>query len=97
MLWYTPAGNGVAIETRPMTELFTAKFQYFWTAVLMIALFFPVRKMIWVMQVRRAIRKGGEEKVDAAEQERLKKRAGVSAALLCFVFSLAYVQVMLNR
>jgi len=59
-----------------------------------IALFFPVRKMIWVMTVRRAVRKAGEETVDAAEQARLMKRAGFTSGLLCFVFSLFYVGKM---
>ncbi|MEQ8504427.1 MAG: hypothetical protein RIB80_03810 [Rhodospirillales bacterium] len=61
-------------------------------AGLSVALFFPVRHLIWVMSVRRAIRKGGEENIDEAEQQRLRRRAGVTAALLCFIFSFFYVQ-----
>ncbi len=61
------------------------------------ALFIPVRQLIWVMTVRRAIRKGGEEKVDVAEQQRLKKRAGFTSALMCLLFSFAYVSVLFKE
>ncbi len=74
-----------------MEDLFSRDYQYLWTLVLTAALFFPVRHLIWVMQVRRAMRKGGEENVDEAEQQRLKRRAGITAVLLCFLFSLFYV------
>jgi len=75
-----------------MTEfLFSPDAKWLWTMVLAVALFFPVRKLIWVMTVRRAVKKAGEDAVDAAEQARLMKRAGFTSGLLCFVFSLFYV------
>jgi hypothetical protein len=77
-----------------MESLFTSEYSPLWAILLAAALFIPVRQLIWVMTVRRAIRKGGEEKVDDAEQQRLKKRAGVTSALLCLLFSFAYVQVV---
>jgi hypothetical protein len=80
-----------------MEALFSSEFRYLWVAVLVAALFFPVRQMIWVLTVRRAIRKGGEENVDAAEQERLKRRAGVTSALLCLLFSAVYVNVLFSE
>ena len=80
-----------------MEMLFASESRYLWGALLMAALFFPVRQLIWVMTVRRAIRKGGEAKVDAAEQARLKKRAGMTSALLCFLFALAYVNVLFGE
>ncbi len=58
------------------------------------ALFFPVRRVIFIMTVRRAIRKGGSDNVDEAEQNRLMKRAGITAGMLCFLFSLFYVGKM---
>ena len=73
-----------------MDALFTAQFQWLWTFVLALALFLPVRNLIWTLQLRRAARIKGEA-VDEAEQVRLKKRASVSSGLLCFVFSLVYV------
>jgi len=80
-----------------MENLFTQDYRYLWSLVLTAALFFPVRRLIWVMTVRRAMRKGGEDKVDEAEQKRLKRRAGVTAILLCFVFSLFYVSTLFKR
>ena len=74
-----------------MAELFTAKYALVWMVILAAALFFPVRQMIWVISVRRAERDG-----DKNEERRgaLKKRAGVTAALLSFVFAYLYTSVM---
>lgn len=71
--------------------LFSPGARWLWTAVLAVALFFPVRKVIFIMTVRRAVRKGGADKVDEAEETRLLKRAGITAGMLCFLFSLFYV------
>ena len=78
-----------------MASLFSAEYRYVWMIVLAAMLFFPVRQMMWVMSVRRAIRKGGEDNVNEAEKERLKKRASFTSALLCFLFSLFYTGVLL--
>ena len=75
-----------------MQSLFTPEYRWLWTIALMLALFLPVRHLIGVLTVRRAIEKGGQENVDDAEQQRLKRRAGFTAVLLCFVFSYFYVQ-----
>ena len=75
-----------------MQSLFTPEYRWLWTIALMLALVLPVRHLIWVLTVRRAIEKGGQENVDDAEQQRLKRRAGFTAVLLCFVFSYFYVQ-----
>lgn len=77
-----------------MEALFSSEYRYLWVVVLAAALIFPVRQMIWVLTVRRAISKGGEENVDAAERNRLKRRAGVTSALLCILFSAVYVNVL---
>ena len=80
-----------------MEALFSPEYSYLWVVLLAVALFFPVRQMIWVLTVRRAIGKAGEENVDAAEQERLKRRAGVTSALLCLLFSVVYVNVLFGE
>jgi hypothetical protein len=72
-----------------MENLFSAEYQWLWTLGLGLALFFPVKQLIWALLVRRADAKGGD--VDEAESLRLKKRASVTSALLCFVFSVLYV------
>jgi len=77
-----------------MESLFSVEYKWLWIAAMTVALFPFVRKVIWVMSVRSHIRKAGEEKVDDAEQERLKRRAGITSALLCFLFSLGYINVL---
>ncbi len=74
--------------------LFSPDAKWLWTIAMTVALFFPVRKVIFVMTVRRAVRKGGTDNVDEAEQSRLLKRAGFTAGMLCFLFSLFYVGKM---
>ena len=74
-----------------MDELFAAKYALLWALVLAFALFFPVRRIIWVLSVRRAERDGVD---DEARRTRLKRRAGVTAALLVFIFAYAYTRAM---
>jgi len=71
-----------------MAELFSAQYALVWSALLAVALFFPVRQLIWVLSVRRAERDGKE---DEARRASLKRRAGVTAALLCFIVAYFYV------
>ena len=58
-----------------------------WAIALAVALFWPVRQLIWVIYVRRAMRQG---EVEEEERARLKRRAGVTSALLSFVFAYIY-------
>jgi hypothetical protein len=69
----------------------TAEFDWLWTVALAAALYLPVRKLIWVLYVRRAERDGDE---DEARRGVLKRRAAITAALLCFVFAYFYVATM---
>ena len=71
-----------------MASLFTAEYAWVWIVALGLALFIPVRQLIWVLYVRRAERDGEE---DPERRNRLKQRAGWTSALLCFVFSYFYV------
>ncbi len=71
-----------------MAEFFTAEYQWLWSILLTLALFFPVRNLIWTLAIRRAVKKAGE--IDDAARLSLKKRAGISAVLLGFVFSYFY-------
>ncbi len=70
-----------------MERYFTAQYSLLWALALALALFFPLRQLIWVLYVRRAERKAAL----AGQQRRaLKRRAAVTAALLCLVFSYFY-------
>ena len=71
-----------------MAELFTAEYALLWTVVMALALFFPVRRLIWVLYVRRAERDGKE---DTERRQRLHRRAGMTGALLSFVFAYFYI------
>jgi len=71
-----------------MAELFTAKYALFWVVALALALFLPVRNLIWALMVRRAM---GKAEIDAAERQRLRRHASLSAGLLVFVFSYFFV------
>ena len=79
-----------------MEDLFTPRYQWLWTAILGLVLFIPVRQLIWVMSVRREERKTGT-KPDEARRSALKRRASVTSALLCLVFSMVYVDVMFGN
>jgi hypothetical protein len=70
-----------------MERFFTAEYAWLWALALAAALFFPVRQLLWALYVRRAERDGVE---DEARRLALRKRAAVTSALLCFVFSMFY-------
>ena len=70
-----------------MEDLFTKDVMPLWALALALALFVPVRQFIWVVYVRRAMREG---EVEEEERVRLKRRAGFTAGLLCFVFAFIY-------
>ena len=65
-----------------------------WVIVLSTALFFPVRKLIWVLYVRK--KQKSQMTVSDDEKITLKKRATFSSVLLCIVFSYLYVSQVFN-
>ena len=71
--------------------LFSSDAKWLWTMAMAMAMFIPVRRLIWVMTIRRALKKGGDENIDEAEQKRLLRRAGATSAMLCLLFSMFYV------
>lgn len=75
-----------------MAALFTAQYQWLWTLALWLALFLPVRQLIWILSVRRAERRDGND--DEVRRQALKRRAGVTSALLCFAFSVFYISTI---
>jgi len=77
-----------------LTSLYIAFHDPFWIIVLTVALFFPVRKMIWVLYVRR--KQKTQKVVSEDEKKILKKRATFTSFLLCLVFSYLYVNQVFN-
>jgi len=65
-----------------------------WVVVLSTALFFPVRKLIWVLYVRKMQKK--QKNVSDMETKSLKKKATFTSVLLCIVFSYIYVSQVFN-
>ena len=61
-----------------------------WAVLLSTVLFFPVRKLIWVLYVRK--KQKTQQSVSEEEKNSLKKRATFTAILLCVVFSYIYVK-----
>ena len=65
-----------------------------WIILLSTVLFFPVRKLIWVLYVRK--KQKTQQSVSEEERNSLKKRAAFTAILLCIVFSYIYVKQVFN-
>ena len=65
-----------------------------WIILLSTALFFPVRKLIWVLYVRK--KQKSQQSISEEEKNSLKKRATLTAVLLCIVFSYVYVKQVFN-
>jgi hypothetical protein len=88
--------NAKPLNAIDMDVIFSPDFAYIWAVVLGIALFFPVRNLIYVRYVRRAMRKLKTE-LPQEEMARLRQRAGVTAGLVCFVFAILYTGYLFNR
>ena len=71
------------------TSFYVAFHNPIWVMLLSIALFFPVRKLIWVLYVRK--KQKTQQSVSEEEKNILKKKATFTSILLCFVFSYLYV------
>ena len=65
-----------------------------WIVILSLALFFPVRQLIWVLYVRK--KQKSQNTVSDDEKIGLKKRATLTSVLLCIVFSYLYVSQVFN-
>ena len=65
-----------------------------WITILSVVLFFPVRKLIWVLYVRK--KQKAQKTVSEEEKKSLKKRATFTAVFLCIVFSYIYVNQVFN-
>jgi len=65
-----------------------------WTLILGVALFFPVRQLIWVLYVRKKQKK--QKLVSKEEINILKKKATFTSIFLSLVFSYIYVNQIFN-
>jgi len=76
------------------TSFYIAFHDPIWITLLSIALFFPVRQLIWVLYVRK--KQKTQQLVSEEEKNILKKRATFTSILLCIVFSYLYVNQVFN-
>ena len=65
-----------------------------WILILGVALFFPVRQLIWILYVRRKQKK--QKLVSKEEINTLKKKATFTSIFLSLVFSYIYVNQVFN-
>ena len=77
-----------------LVNFYTSFHDPIWVIVLSTALFFPVRKLIWVLYVRK--KQKAQNEVSEEEKISLKKRASFTSILLCIVFSYLYVIQVFN-
>ena len=77
-----------------ITEIYVAFHDPIWIFVLSVALFFPVRQLIWVLYVRK--KQKAQKNVSEEEIKKEKKRATFTSILLCVVFSYLYVVQVFN-
>jgi len=77
-----------------LTSYYIAFHDPIWVILLSIALFFPIRQLIWVLYVRK--KQKSQQTVSEEERKVLKKRATFTSILLCVVFSYIYVNQVFN-
>ena len=77
-----------------LVNFYTSFHDPIWVIILSAALFFPVRKLIWVLYVRK--KQKAQSEVSEEEKISLKKRASFTSILLCIVFSYLYVSQVFN-
>ena len=77
-----------------LTNFYIAFHDPLWVIILSVALFFPVRQLIWVLYVRK--KQKSQKAVSEEEIKSQKKRATFTSILLCVVFSYIYVSQVFN-
>ena len=77
-----------------LVNFYTSFHDPIWVIILSAALFFPVRKLICVLYVRK--KQKAQSEVSEEEKISLKKRASFTSILLCIVFSYLYVIQVFN-
>ena len=66
----------------------------FWILLLSSVLFFPVRKLIWILHIRKMQKK--QQTVSEEEKKFLRKKATFTSVFLCIIFSYVYVNQVFN-
>lgn len=83
-----------------MPTLATPEGVWLFSLLLAAALLLPLRRLIFVLAMRREERRaagGGEAAVPAAQRDRLRARATVSAVVVSLLFGALYVHWLADR
>ena len=77
-----------------LTEYYIIFHDPFWVLILSSALYLPIRKLIWVLHVRK--KQKMQKLVSEEEKKILKKKAAFTSIFLSIVFSYIYVNQVFN-
>jgi hypothetical protein len=77
-----------------ISNLYSSFHDPFWVIILSVTLFFPIRKLIWVLYVRK--KQKTQKSVSEDEKKTLKQRATLTSVLLSIIFSYIYVNQVFN-
>ena len=76
-----------------MLELYKTFHQPIWTLLLFVALYFPIKKILYQLYMKKFFKDNPDKKeLDEEIKNKLNKRAKFTSILLSFVFSYLYVQ-----
>ena len=76
-----------------MLELYKTFHQPIWTLLLFVALYFPIKKILYQLYMKKFFKDNPDKKeLDEEIRNKLNKRARFTSILLSFVFSYLYVQ-----
>ena len=77
-----------------ISNLYSSFHDPFWVIILSVTLFFPIRKLVWVLYVRK--KQKTQKSVSEDEKKTLKQRATLTSVLLSIIFSYIYVNQVFN-
>ena len=77
-----------------ISNLYSSFHDPFWVIILSVTLFFPIRKLVWVLYVRK--KQKTQKSVSEEEKKTLKQRATLTSVLLSIIFSYIYVNQVFN-
>jgi hypothetical protein len=80
--------------SKTLLEYYVVFHDPFWVLLLSLALFFPVRQLIWILYIRK--KQKIQKTVTEEEKKNLKKRSTFTSIFLCIIFSYVYVSQAFN-
>ena len=78
-----------------MALLFNDEYWFIWAIVLTLALWFPMRQLIWALRARRLQKKSPPPNEKASHQ--LKRRATVISLLISMIFAIFYTLYLFRK